>query len=94
MNFEESRGKILEEIKEKNERVMKHFFHKIECKAIIGYENDTSKNIFTIWTDKPGIIIGECGKNVNILKDILKKEFEKDYDVKFKEIKGGMLVIV
>lgn len=50
--------------------------------------------IFTIWTDNPGVLIGRGGKNVDILKDVLKKEFNSNYDVEFKEIRGKMLVIV
>ena len=94
MDFNEMRGKILNEIEEKNERVMKHFFWRIGYKGIVGYENDLGKKVFIIWTDKPGILIGKGGQNVEILKDILKEEFDHDYEIEFKEIKGKMLVIV
>ena len=94
MEFEELRGKVLEEMDERNERVLKHFFFRIGNKGIVGYENNLGKNKFTIWTDRPGILIGKGGKNVDILKEELKKEFNRDYDVEFKEIKGKMIVIV
>lgn len=94
MDFEEIRGKVLEEMEEINTRVLKHFFFRIGYKGIVGYENNLGKKVFTIWTDKPGILIGKGGQNITILKEILKEEFEKDYDVEFKEIKGKMLVIV
>lgn len=94
MDFEEIIGKALEEMSETNERVMKNFFYRIGYKGIVGYENDLGRNVFTIWTDKPGILIGKGGQNVWILKDILKEEFDYDYEIKFKEIKGKMLVIV
>ena len=94
MGFEEFIGKALEEMQERNERVMKKFFYRIGHKGIVGYENDLGKKVFTIWTDKPGILIGKGGNNVCILKDILKEEFDYDYEIKFKEIKGKMLVIV
>ena len=87
-------GKTLVEMSERNERVMKNFFYRIGYKGIIGYENDLRKKVFTIWTDKPGILIGKGGQNVCILKDILKEEFDYDYEIEFKEIKGKMLVIV
>lgn len=94
MEFEELRGEVLEEMDERNERVLKHFFFRIGNKGIVGYENKLDKNKFTVWTDRPGILIGKGGKNVDILKEELKKEFNRDYDVEFKEIKGKMIVIV
>lgn len=94
MEFEELRGEVLEEMDERNERVLKHFFFRIGNKGIVGYENKLDKNKFTVWTDRPGILIGKGGKNVDILKEELKKEFNRDYDVEFKEIKGKMLVIL
>ena len=94
MDLNEMRGKILNEIEEQNERVMKHFFWRIGYKGIVGYENNLGNKIFTVWTDKPGILIGKGGNNIVVLKEILKKEFDYDYKIEFKEIKGKMLVIV
>ena len=94
MDFEDFIREALEEMSERNERVMKNFFYKIGHKGIVGYENDLGKKVFTVWTDKPGILIGKGGQNVEILKDILKEEFDHDYEIEFKEIKGKMLVIV
>ena len=94
MDFEEFIGKALEEMSERNERVMKNFFYRIGYKGIVGYENDLGKKVFTVWTDKPGILIGKGGQNVCILKEILKEEFDYNYEIEFKEIKGKMLVIL
>ena len=94
MDFEELRGQVLEEMAERNERVLKHFFWRINYKGIVGYENKLGEKIFVIYTNKPGILIGKGGANVEILKEILKKEFDYDYTIEFKEIKGKMLVIL
>ena len=94
MDFEKIYCKAIEETQERNERVMKHFFYKIGYKGIVGYDNDLGNKVFTVWSDKPGILIGKGGQNILILKDILKEEFGYDYEIKFKEIKGKMLVIV
>lgn len=94
MEFEELIGKSLEEMSERNERIMKNFFYRIGYKGIVGYDNDLGNKVFTVWSDKPGILIGKEGQNIQILKDILKEEFDYDYEIKFKEIKGKMLVIV
>lgn len=91
-NFEKFRGQCLEEMAEKNERVLKHFFFRINYKGIVGYKN--IGRVFTVWTDRPSIIIGKGGQNINVLKEILKEEFGYDYEIDIKEIKGEMLVIV
>ena len=46
MDFEEIIGKALEEMSERNERVMKNFFYRIGYKGIVGYENDLGKKVF------------------------------------------------
>ena len=94
MDYEEFIGKALEEMSERNERVMKNFFYRIRYKGIVGYENNLGKKEFTLWTDRPGILIGKGGQNVEILKEILKEEFEYDYEIKFKEIKGKMIIVL
>ena len=94
MDFEELRGKVLEEQAERNERVLRHFFWRINYKGIVGYENNLGKRVFAVWTDRPGILIGKGGQNVEILKEILKEEFDYDYTIEFKEIKGKMLVVL
>ena len=91
---EDKLEKALENMPERNERAMKNFFYKIGHKGIVGYKNDLGKKVFTIWTDKPGILIGKDGQNVEILKEILKEEFEYDYEIKFKEIKGKMTIVL
>ena len=92
MDFKEYCGNIMEEQAERNERVLRHFFCRINYKGIVGYDNNLSERVFTVWTNRPGILIGKGGQNVEILKEVIKEEFDKDYDVIFKEIKGEMLV--
>ena len=94
MDFEEQLGKVLEEMSERNERVLRHFFWRINYKGIVGYENKLGEKVFIVYTDRPGILIGKGGQNVDILKEILKEEFDYDYTIEFKEIKGKMLVIL
>ena len=90
---EDKLEKALEDMSERNERVMKNFFYRIGHKGIVGYKNDLETKVFTVWTDKPGIFIGKGGQNVRILKDILKEEFDYDYEIEVKVIEGKMLVI-
>lgn len=94
MDFEEELGKIMEEHAEANERVLRHFFWRINYKGIVGYENKLGERKFIVYTDIPGILIGKGGQNVEILKEILKEEFDRDYTIEFKEIRGKMLIIL
>ena len=93
MDFEYLVEDTLKEISEKNEKVLKNFFYTIGHKGIVGYENDLRKKVFTVWSNKPGILIGKGGQNVKILKKILKEEFDYDYEIEFKEIQYKMLDI-
>lgn len=92
MDFEEFIGKALEEMLERNERVMKNFFQRIGHKGIVGYENDLGKKVFTVGTDKPGILIGKGGQNVWILKELLAKEIRSYFIVRVKELRGKFVV--
>ena len=90
---EDKLEKVLEDMSERNERAMKNFFYRIGHKGIVGYKNDLETKVFTVYTDEPGILIGKGGQNVLILKDILKEEFDYDYEIEFKVIEGKMLII-
>ena len=60
----------------------------------IGYYFDRSKSTATIYTTRPGVLIGKGGRGVDILKSILKDEFEfgRDWNVIFVEIRGGFYI--
>ena len=88
---EDKLEKALENMPERNERVMKNFFYRIGHKGIVGYKNDLETKVFTVYTDEPRIFIGKG--QVRILKDILKEEFDYDYEIEVKVIEGKMLVI-
>ena len=65
-----------------------------ECKvtAPIGYYNDHNGTL-TIYTDRPGYLIGKGGEKVTKFEEVLTKEFSKPYKVKFIEIRGGFVNI-
>ena len=65
----------------------------IDYKFTVAYYNDIGKNEFTLYTNKPGILIGKYGKNLDILKTILFEEYGKIYSIKIKEINGDFLTV-
>ena len=60
----------------------------VGLKEPVAYNYEYHKG-FTIYTNHPGVLIGKAGSLVNKYRDRLKKEFGKDNDIKFVEIKSG-----
>jgi ribosomal protein S3 len=60
----------------------------------VGYDNDLSKHELTIYTTKCGIMIGKAGKCIGAVREVLKEEFNHDYEIKFVEIKGKIVNIL
>lgn len=57
-------------------------------KEPVAYDYEYHKG-FTIYTNRPGVLISKAGSLVNKYRDRLKEEFGKDNDIKFVEIKRG-----
>jgi len=47
-----------------------------------------SHDSITIYSTRPGVLIGSHGQNIDPLKSILKENFHIDHTVKFEEITG------
>jgi len=45
----------------------------------------------TIYAEQPGPLIGRAGVHVYKFKENLKKEFHRDYEIKFVEIHGEIV---
>lgn len=83
------REECLNYAKKRNEAILAEWFSRIKFKGTVGYYNDY--RTFTIYTKYPGLLIGKCGCNIDILKSILKREFNNDYEIKFVEVRGGFI---
>lgn len=66
-----------------------------ECNVTtpIGYYHEYSTHTLHIYTDWPGKLIGRGGEKVKKFEEALKKEFGKEYQVKFIEVRGGFVNI-
>ena len=73
------------------ERTIEKWCNAAHYKRPVGYEIDYSNNVVTIYAESPGVLIGYHGVHVFKFKDILKERFHKDYQVKFVEIRGGIV---
>ena len=88
-----------------NNRIKKCFdaaFGEINCDLFIGYSHEygqmdcdtheTKNGKLTIYTNRPGIVIGKAGCNIDKLKAALKDEFGFDYNINIKEIRSGIYI--
>lgn len=92
-NFEQFRGESLEYMDNLNRTLLEKWCKEIGCKYPIGYYNNLSDRKMVIYTERPGAMIGYHGKNVNLLKELLKEEFLHEYTIEFVEIRGKIINI-
>lgn len=91
--FEREREDAINYMDNKNRAVLEKWCEAIGYKRPIGYYNKLSENKIIIYAERPGLLIGKAGVYVNLLKEILKREFNHDYSVEFVEIKGKIINI-
>lgn len=84
----EFRAEAIRFAKERNSKLIDTWCKECGVTTPIGYYNDHNGTM-TIYTDKPGWLIGKGGEKVNKFKEALKQEFHREYEVKFVEVRGG-----
>ena len=64
-----------------------------ECdvEAIV-YDFSWSKHLITIYTTQPGLMIGLHGSRVDKYRKKFNEEFDEDFTIEFKELKGKVFV--
>lgn len=92
-DFEQFRGEALEYIHNRNKELIERWCEKCGVTSPIGYYNDLSNGIMTIYTTRPGWLIGMQGIKLGAFVDELEKEFNRRYEVKFVEIRGSFVNI-
>lgn len=92
-SFEELRSEALNYCANKNKVIIENWCKGCGMNEPVGYYNDLSKHELTIYTTRPGVMIGKAGKDINNVKEVLKEEFGHDYDIKFVEIRGHIVNI-
>lgn len=91
-SFERFRGECLEFNHNRNCKLIEEWCKEASVTSPVGYHNELGKRIITIYTDKPGYLIGRGGCLVNKFKKRLCEEFyANEYEVKFVEIRGGFV---
>ena len=78
----------------KNRELLEKWCNGIGYKRPIGYSHDLSERKITIYAEQPGVLIGKGGICVDMLKEMLNRQFNcTNYKVEFVEIKGKIVNI-
>jgi ribosomal protein S3 len=86
----EFRAQCHELVHNQHKQLIEDWCTKCKVTTPIGYYNDY-KGTLTIYTDRPGYLIGQGGQMVREFEEAFSKEFGKPYKVKFVEIRGGFV---
>lgn len=71
--------------------LLNEWLGKIGYTEPVGYYLDTYLNVMQIYATRIGVLIGKGGIHVEELKKMLLKEYGRDFEVKFVEIRGGFV---
>lgn len=93
-SFEEMRSEALNYCANKNKVIIENWCKDCGMNEPVGYYNDLSKHELTIYTTRCGVMIGKAGKHIDTVREVLKEEFGRDYDIKFVEIRGDIVNIL
>lgn len=69
--------------------IIKEWLEKINYTEPVGYACNLSAREMTIYTTRPGVLIGKAGSSVRELEAMLTDKFCGIWKVKFVEIRGG-----
>ena len=90
-DFNQFRGEALEYMHNRNKELIERWCKNCGVTSPIGYYNDLSDGIMTIYTTQPGYLIGRQGTKLDAFVSELEREFNRKYEVKLIEIRGGFV---
>ena len=86
----EIRAESIRISKERNRKLIEDWCRECHVTSPIGYYNDYC-GVITIYTDRPGYLIGRGGEKIQKFKEALKQEFHREYEVKLIEVRDGFV---
>ena len=84
------REKCLRTIKAREQKVLKDWCKLIEYNEPVGYHLDIMEGIVTLYVGRIGQTIGK-GKNIPLLKQLLEREYHREFEVSLIEVRGGFI---
>lgn len=89
-SFQQMREECIAYSRNKNSALIERWCNEAGVTSPVGYYNNLGDRTMTIYTDKPGWLIGKGGCLVDkFTKQLCEEFFAKEYHVKFIEIRGG-----
>ena len=87
--WQQFRGEALEFMRNLETKLIEDWCAECKVTTPVGYYFDSFKRVVTIYTDRPGFLIGMKGSKVDQFKAAVEKELRVPYKVEFVEIRGG-----
>lgn len=87
--FENMRAEAVQCMREKTELFLSKWCKEAGVKSPVGYERDYSSKSFTVYTDRPGCLIGKGGALAQKYETLMRKEFTGLERISFVEVRGG-----
>ena len=91
--WQKLRGEVLWHYSNLNKKLIEEWCKECGVTTPIGYDNDSGDGVMTIYAKHPGQLIGRGGEYIDNLKAKLKREFNRNYQVKLVEVRGGFVNI-
>lgn len=82
---------VLAEIRKTDRKLIEDWCKDCGVTTPVGYSVDYSNSVLTIYTDRPGWLIGYCGEKVSKFREAWKQEHYREYEVKFVEVHCGFV---
>lgn len=80
-------------LRKAEETLLKNWLTELGYKEPVGFFFNYSEKQLTLYTTRPGLLIGKAGVNIDKLKKMLADEFNKEWTIEFIEIRGGFVSI-
>ena len=96
MDWDEIRWDAHEYMRNRKEAILKEWLTTItggKRITTIGYNFNLHNKHLKIYSDHPGMLIGKGGKDVDLLKQMVNKEFHGEWKVDLIEVYDGFLTI-
>lgn len=87
--FENMRAEAMKYMREKTESFLSKWCEEAGVKSPVGYERNYSSKSFTVYTDRPGCLIGKGGALAKKYETLMREEFTGLERISFVEVKGG-----
>lgn len=87
--WQQFRGEALEFMRNLETKLIEDWCAECKVTTPVGYYFDSFKRVVTIYTDRPGYLVGMKGSKVDQFKAAVEKELRVPYQVEFVEIRGG-----